>query len=72
MFRPRSVVVLEHQPFSNSVVLSSKKAVGGTYKMSRVCLFMHSQANHVSVVFTVAILVFITRLTTNIDERHPQ
>ena len=66
------MVVLEHQPFSNSVVLSSKKAVVVIYKMSRVRLFMHSQANHVSVVFTVAILVFITCLTTNIDERHPQ
>jgi len=29
------MVVLEHQPISNSVVLSSQKAVGGTYKMSR-------------------------------------
>ena len=64
--------MLEHQPISNSVILSSKKAVDRTYKMSRVCLFMHSQANHVSVVFTVAILVFITRLTANIDERHSQ
>ena len=66
------MVVLEHQPFSNSVVLSSKKAAVVIYTMSRVSLFMHSQANHVSVVFTVAILVFITRLTANIDERHSQ
>ena len=66
------MVVLEHQPFSNSVILSSKKTAVGIYTISRVRLFMHSPANHVSVVFTVAILVFITRLTTNIDERHPQ
>ena len=32
--------MLEHQPFSNSVVLSSKKAVVVIYKMSGVCLLI--------------------------------